>query len=188
MGASRHLPTIVLSSADRGKLGPCMQALTDRQRKFVYAMLDTGQVNHTACARVAGYQGDEDTMKVTAHRLAHDEKIQAAIQEEARKMMGAAQLVATAHLVLIATNPAHKDQLSAIKELMNRSGLAAATEHKITVTHAVDRVGVLREIEALAKDSGMDPRKLLSSYGVVVDADFTEIAPDASAEGLEDVL
>lgn len=180
----------IVSMLDRGKLGPCMGKLNDRQRQFVYAMMETGQVNHTACARAAGYQGDGNAMRVTAHRLAHDEDIQAAIQEVARKAMGAAQLVATGHLILMAQNVAHKDQLSAIKELMNRSGLQAVTEHRVSVTHSADRESVVKQIALLAREQGLDPQKLLTGYGVVVDAEFNEVeqADDASAEGLEDVL
>lgn len=169
-------------------MGPCMQKLNERQRLFVYAMLDTGMVNHSLCARKAGYQGDENTIKVTAHRLAHDEDVQAAIQEVARKAMGAAQLVATGHLILIAQNPAHKDQLSAIKQLLDRSGLGAVTEHKVTVTHNSDRESVVREIAALAREQGLDARKLLAGYGVVIDADYSEVPIEGDASGLEDVI
>ncbi len=175
----------MLDVVDRGKLGPCMTRLNERQRKFVWAMLETGQVNHSSCARAAGYEGDQDTIKGTAYRLAHDEDIQAAIQETARKAMGAAQLVATSHLILIAENPAHKDQLSAIKELLNRSGLGAVTEHKISVTHSTDRADTIRQVAMLAREQGLDPTKLLASYGVPIDAEFSEVT---GVEGLEDVI
>lgn len=185
MGSPSKTPSVLLLDArDRGKLGPCMQKLNDRQRAFVWAMMDTGQVNHKRCAQVAGYQGDDRTLAVTAHRLAHDEDIQAAIQEEARKTMGAAQLVAVSHLVLMASNPAHKDQLSAIKEVLNRSGLNTVTEHKISVTHSTDRDSIVREIAVLAKEQGLDPKKLLGNYGIVIDAEFNEVEDDDLADVL----
>ena len=167
---------VVLGSVDRGRLGPCMAALTEKQRKFVWAMLDSGGVNYTECAVAAGYDAAErQTMRVIAHELAHDERIQAAIQEEARKRMGAGALMAAGHLVLIANSPGHKDQLSAIKEILNRSGLHAVTEQRISVTHKADHGDQVKEIIRLAQENGLDPQKVLGSYGIVIDADFNEV-------------
>lgn len=171
-----------------GELGPCMQALNERQRKFVYAMLDTGQANYTACAQAAGYLGDPDVVRQTAHRLAHDEKVQAAIQEEARKRMNAAAIMATGHLVTIAANPAHKDQLSAIKEILNRTGLHAVQEYKVNHTHTVSRQEMVREVAQIAQANGLDPVKLLEAHGVTIDAEYAEVEPEGSLEGLEDLV
>jgi phage terminase small subunit len=158
-----------------GKLGPCMEKLNPRQRAFVDAMLDTGGADYTRCAKLAGYVGGEGGIRVTAHRLAHDERIQAAIQEQARKRMIGAGIMATGVLIDIAGNPAHKDQLKAATSLLDRAGLHAITESKHTVHNTSDRAEQIREIAELAREMGADPVKLLGAHGVTIDADFTEI-------------
>lgn len=178
--------TIVVIDTDRGKLGPCMLALTEKQRKFVWAMLDSGSANYTKCAAAAGYSTESmNSLRVTAHTLAHDERIQAAIQEEARKRMTAGAIMATSHLVTIADSPGHKDQLRAIQMLLDRSGLHSVTEQKVSVTHSADKDTLLREIAAMAREQGLDPQKLLKGYGVVVDAEFNEVE---DADDLGDIL
>lgn len=169
-------------------MGPAMAALRPRQRAFVIAMLETGEDNHTRCAMMAGYGGTESSIRVQAFRLAHDEKIQAAIVEQAGRRMKTGAIMATGTLLSIAKNPVHKDQLKAAVEILNRSGLHAITETKHTVEHTINDKAMVAKVVELAKGLNIDPKVLLGQYGVVLDAEFTEIAPRTGSEGLEDLL
>ena len=153
------------------------------------AMLDLGSVDHTRCAAAAGYSAGPEgssALRVTAHRLAHDEKIQAAIQEEARRRMKAGSIMAASVLLNIAGNPAHKDQLKAATQLLDRSGLHALSEHKVTVENTpADEKAMVARITELAKKLDIDPKKLLGERGIVVDAEYEIVE---SGDGLEDLL
>jgi phage terminase small subunit len=61
-----------------------MRALSAMQRRFVVAKVMLGLGNGDAC-RAAGYA--ETVAGHTAHTIAHREDVQAAIEEEARKLM-----------------------------------------------------------------------------------------------------
>lgn len=158
------------------RLGPCMAALTDLQRQFVLALLQTGCSNAKA-AQLAGYAGNADVLKSAGWRLAHDARIQAAIQEEAQKLIRSTAGMAIGVITEIARDPnvEPKDRLKAAVELLNRSGLPSQTEHKITVER-VNRTSaeIIAEIRTLAGDLGFDATPLLRSAGVV-DAEFKVI-------------
>lgn len=176
-----------LHRAEEAKLGPCMEALpTDRMRAFVYAMLDSGCSNHFLAAKSAGYIGNENTLRVTAHRLAHDERVQAALQEEARRRLMTGSILAVNALLDIVSNPAHKSRLQAANSILDRTGLHGLIEQKVTHEHTIDDKKAIARIRELALTLGVDPVKLLGTVGVV-DAEFTEI-PAATDEGLEDLL
>jgi phage terminase small subunit len=184
----------IVPRKETGKPGAAMATLTPRQREFVRAMLETGARDHTLCARMAGFTGDDNTMRVTAHRLAHDDKVLAALKEEADKRIRSGAVLGASVLSEIAMNPTHKDQLKAAIELLNRAGLITATLHKHEHAHVVstsaDEKAQIASIVEKAARLGIDPRKLLG--GIVVDAEFEEVqkpdTPAAGTEGLEDIL
>lgn len=190
---SEHTP-------DRGRLGPAMKALpTDRMRAFVMAILDLGMVDHTRAAMMAGYASENrEALRVQAHRLAHDERVQAAIQEEAKRRMTAGAAIAASKLVDFLNDPDKKVALRAIEMLMNRVGLHATTEHKVAVEHTLNEAETIARIQNLAGLLGVDAQQLLGAAGValpapakpqgeVVDAEFTVVEP-TSTDGLEDIL
>jgi phage terminase small subunit len=174
-----------------------MKACTPRQRAFVEAMLVTGGNNHKLCAMMAGYTGNDNTLRVTAHRLAHDSNVLAAIREEGDRRIRASVVMATSRLVSIAENSTdEKVALKAIDMVLNRSGLHALTEHKVSIERPTDGVEIKQRIVALAKELGLDPAKLLGhnaqmsalpapEEGETVEAEFIEIT---GREGLEDLL
>lgn len=114
-----------------------MLACDVRERRFVRALLALGvRGKATAAAKIAGYGGPKSThnaLKVQAHHLTHRPRVQAAIHEEAVKELGAGKLIAVAGLLAIASNPDHPKHFDAIRDLMDRSGMAAKTEHKMTI-------------------------------------------------------
>ena len=161
---------------EEGKLGPAMKRLNDRQRLFVLACLELGcETNHTKAAAIAGYSGNPDTMKVTAHRLAHDEKVQAALLEEAKRRVQAGTMGATALLVQTVGDETidRKVRLKAAVEVLDRGGL-----HAVREVRAPDgggeggRTEKLLRLAVLAKMLGQDPKALLGNLADVVPADL----------------
>lgn len=176
------------TAPDHGSLGPAMRALpTDRQRAFVTALLDTGN-NHTRAAKMAGYVGNEETMRVTAHRLFHDDMVQAAIHEEAIRRLSSAKIMAVSGLIEIASNsPEPKDRLKAIGMILNRVGINEKTEHTVNVNDVSKTdEAMIGRISALADKLGLDKKALLGEAGVVIDAEFTVV--ESSTDGIEDLL
>jgi hypothetical protein len=172
-----------------------MASLTDMQQRFVIAMLDLGNGNYSDAYRAAGYASDNpDSVKANAYQTAHRPNVQEALREEAKKRLNGASAMALNKLIQMAAGALdsinedgehvvapvdQKTQLKAIEMVMNRGGLQAVTEQKITVEHKSDEEQVAR-IKDLARTLGLDPRALLGRAGVVVDADFS-IVPDAKA-------
>lgn len=175
--------------ADVSEYGPAMRALNPRQRGFVIAMFETNleKPNNTDFARMAGYTGSDEALRVTAHRVAHSEKVQLAIKEEAERRTVAFLPRALGRLQDMAMDKFHKDSLAAAKHTAAIAGLAPKTHH--VIEHVHDRASLITEIQgALAILEGMgvkSPREL-----VPIDAEFEEIEEDDnhSMEGLEDIL
>ncbi len=178
---------MIITANDEGDFGPAMLALVPRQRGFVIAMLDRPDADHTACARAAGYDGQPQDVRRTAYRLAHDPKIQAAIQEEARKRIGGAAILGASVLIEIANNPKSKDadRIKAAFGLLNRAGLHEKTEVHSVVEHRGDDQAAIGRIRAMAELLGLDPKVLLGRAGVV-EAEFTDVTPDPN--DLSDIL
>lgn len=172
--------------ADTTDLGPAMRALTEKQRGFVIAMFETDLENpkYTDFARRAGYTGNDEGIRVTAHRLAHSEKIQAAIKEEADRRSTAFLPRALSRLHKITNDPFHKDTLAAAKHAAAIAGVAPKTTH--VIEHVHDRASLISEIQgalAILEAMGVkSPTEL-----VPIDTDFEEF-PSSSEEGLEGIL
>jgi hypothetical protein len=83
-----------------------------------------------------------------------------------------------------------KDRLKAAVELLNRAGLAAVSEAHLTVDHVHHLTEAQQDakIIALAKELGLDDRearKLLIDPSKIIDAEFTEVAPEKTPEQIE---
>ena len=155
--------------------GPAMKALTDMQRRFVIAMLDNGGRNATKCAAAAGYsQASRGALTVKAHELSHNERVLAAMHEEAWKRMRSFGLMAVSNLAQIADDPTNPQQLKACLGILDRVGLHAVTEHKIVKEDRTDQAMVNR-ILVLSKALKIDPKELLGTTGITIDADFKVI-------------
>jgi phage terminase small subunit len=150
-----------------------MRELTDKQQKFVIALLETGGENETGAALMAGYGTGYATR---AYELSRNPKVLAAIREEADKRICSGALMAASKLYLIAKNDTHKDQLRAIDMLMNRAGMIVQTQHKVVVEDNRTDAEVIARTVQLAKALGLDPSKVLKSVGVeYVDAEFSPV-------------
>src|SRR5579872_2043027 len=117
-------PCEPLIPVDETSLGPAMMALTPAMRAFVIAKVALGMTSIDA-AKAAGYSArSPHALGVVGSRLAHDDRIQAAILEEGQKLMRSEGPKSVHVLVAIRDDKqaAPKDRLKAATELLNRSG------------------------------------------------------------------
>ena len=158
---------------DEPEYGPKMLALTEKQRRYVLAMLSNPLSNPTQWARDAGYSDSSGAAKVIAHRNVHGPRSQAimeAAQEEAaRHLMTVGPVLAVGVMMQIARNPEHKRQLDAAVALADRSGFHVKTEHRVTVEH-VDHARMLELARRWATELGVEEMKLVGSNVVDVEA------------------
>ena len=150
-----------------------MRALaSDRQRAFVIACTQPtpeGEVNYTQAAADAGYGGSRATLAVTSHRLAHDERVQAAMLEEGQRRMGAGIPLAVASIIQIMTTATKNgERLKAAGMLLNRAGMPEKSEHEIKVTRTESMGEKVERAIRLAKEMGIDPEALLGKYGITM--------------------
>ena len=150
--------------------GPKMAALpNDRWRSFVIEWLDgskldgRGSKGYTQAARRAGFKGNDDTMRKTGYTLAHDPRIQEAIQEEARKRMVLDIPIGLVALREIAENKDHKDRLNAAKTLLDRTGLHEIHETKTTHEVITEDPMLIERIRQLALQLGVPLEKLVGT-------------------------
>ena len=121
-------------------LGPAMLALPEQRRRFVIAYTQSVSGNATEAARLAGYSDSSEGAKVAAHRLLHDERIVAAIQEwTERAVFGRGAYIGIQALIEIAADPEHRDRFKAADSLADRTGFARQTNHQVRVENADTR-------------------------------------------------
>jgi phage terminase small subunit len=131
--------------------GPCMKALPgDRHRAFVLALyqIKPGYGAHVKAAKMAGFGTTTSSAKswsVIASRLAHDEKIQAAMHEEDQKHIRASAPRAVRALAHLIEDPTHKDHARGIGMVLDRVH-PAEQRHVVDVHHHVDH-----DAEAIAQ-------------------------------------
>jgi phage terminase small subunit len=156
---------------DWPQLGQAMNSLPNNKwRNFVefYILEGPGHGAQTNAARRAGF-GKSTTkplyMARIASRLMADPRMQAAIAEEARKIVrGGAPEAARALLNLI-RNPQHRDHARGIAMLLARTDPEVA-RHDISVTHKViDEDEEARQELAALRALGTTREKLLELYG-----------------------
>jgi phage terminase small subunit len=148
-----------------------MNALPNNKwRNFVefYILEGPGHGSQTNAARRAGF-GKPTTkplyMARIASRLMADPRMQAAIAEEARKIVrGGAPEAARALLNLI-RNPEHRDHARGIAMLLARAD-PETVRHDVSVTHVViDEDEEARQELAALRALGTSREKLLELYG-----------------------
>ena len=161
--------------------GPAMLALSPMMRRYVVMWCEHPNFGPKALAKAAGYQGDDNCLAVTGHRVSHDKKVLAAMDEEASKRLRYGGAIGVAAVVKIALNEAHKDHLKAALALMDRTGRHAMSEHKVIVDdkRPETKAELIAAIKRVADEAGLDDgavQKLIGvDAGTVVDAEFEEI-------------
>jgi phage terminase small subunit len=157
---------------DWPQLGQAMNALPNNKwRNFVefYLLEKPGYGAQTNAARRAGF-GKRHTkplyMARIASRLMADPRIQAALAEEARKIVrGGAPEAANALLAMV-RDPEHRDHARAVNMVLARTDPEVA-RHDISVTHKViDEDEEARQELAALRALGTSREKLLELFGV----------------------
>lgn len=140
-----------------------MLAINAPQRRFVMAALTFPSGKDWQIAKAAGYSDRSNgALRVTAHRLFHDEKVLAALHEEAGKRLRSSTVLGVSILAKIARTDGHKDQLRAAEALLNRVGFHETSEHTVNVNHS-DRTGaaMVERIKEMARLLNVNPEQLL---------------------------
>ncbi len=167
---------------DRSDDGPALKQLTEKQRTYLLALLDNGG-NQTAAALVMNPALSQGSARAIGSTMAHNPKLIAAMKEEADRRVRIGAPLAIDVMLEIMNTPGHKDRFKAAVEVANRSGLLVIHQSEVLHTHAGQSTPeMLKRIELLARQLGVDPVKLLGSVGVkalpapkVVDAEFVEV-------------
>lgn len=153
-----------------GELGPAMRALPrESWRTFVvaYCMAPTGYGANVDAFRKAGLDKgySQATASSMAWQLLQDERIIAAIGEEARKMLRAGAPAAAKALLNLISNPDHRDHGRAIGMVLARTDPEVQRIDQ-TITHRVINPDeeALEELRA-ARALGADRAKLISLFG-----------------------
>lgn len=156
-----------LEIPDPGMPGPAMLALNTRRQAFVMACLGQGvKVDHTKAAIAAGYgSGSRNALHVSAHRLAHDEKIQAAILEEGKRRLQTFVPAAIACLgrMIGDEKVSPRERILASGMILDRGGIVPGSEHKITVNHNETREQKLLAIAAFCREAEIPLRQFLGN-------------------------
>jgi hypothetical protein len=156
----------------------------ERWRDFVRLWLD-GCKNHAEAARRAGFQGDNDVIKVTAYRLSHDDRIQKAIQAEARRRLNSQIPLALRVTEEIMQDVLHKDRAAVAKTVLDRAGLHEVREERHTHEFIGDSPELLKRVALLAERLGMPVEKLIGREAAKrlepVEVEFAEIEKSEEA-------
>jgi hypothetical protein len=149
-------PLVVVPDHDES-LGPAMQRLTPKQRRFVMELRygPVGYGSEVRAARAAGYgtpTSSDMSLRVLAHQALHSPRIQVALREVGGKIIRAEAFQSIRNVTTIANDFNHKDCLKANLCLLDRGGFAVETHHTITVEHVdhdAEAVGELRTLKGL---------------------------------------
>jgi phage terminase small subunit len=161
--------------AEPFEYGPKMAALTELQRNYIKAQASAPFANPTVWCRMAGYSDSSKAAKVTAFRMKHDPRLEAAAHEYASHMMHRdGPVLAVSVMMRIARNDKHPRQLHAAEAIADRIGLHRLSEHKVMVEHRDESVEAkVERIRMLAQLLGVDVGTLLG--GNVVDRPPAEV-------------
>lgn len=140
-----------------------MLALNPAQRRFAIAAVMYPLAKDWQIAKAAGYSDrSHGALRVTAHRLFHDEGVLAAIRECADKEVRSGAMLGIATIKKIVRNDGHRDQFKAAALL---AGLNRFTvDQTINVNqHVTDNSGkaIMERIRRAAAVLGVDPATLL---------------------------
>jgi phage terminase small subunit len=150
------------------ELGPRMQALPERERKFVWFYLtNEGPPNGAQAARDAGYSDSSEGAKVRAHALLHRERVILALEEVGKQafrgLLGPA-VKAAAQLI---QNEKHADHSKAVFTTLARLGLGEKSSvdvnvsGEVSVNHTDAALNDLRTLLGL----GVAREKLIEIFG-----------------------
>lgn len=165
----KELAVVIPEFGDRSHDGKAMRALNDSHHDFVLAMI-TQKPHPKAPARAAEAVGLAPRY---GYQLMRDERILAALREEATKRIAGAALFGVDVMLEIAADKSHKDRYKAAKDLAALNGFNA--EQRIVVEHVTeDTKALIAQIKTMAQELGLDPQKLIRQAGII-EGEFTEV-------------
>ena len=176
------------------RLGPKMNALVPKRRAFVQALMNQGTRNATQAAAAAGYsQVSNESLRVQASNLMHDDAVQEAIQEEAKRRITTMLPLALETVAAIMENPQEggATRLKAATTVMDRTGVHAVSE-RITREEPLERdPDQIKRIMGLAQVLGLPIEQLLGArlaqHPTPMITDAVE-EPLPTMEGLEGLI
>lgn len=120
------------------ELGPKMQALPERERKFVWFYLtNDGAPNGAQAARDAGYSDSSEGAKVRAHALLHRERVILALEEVGRKAFRGLLGPAVKAAAKLIDNDKHADHSKSVFTTLARLGLGEKSTLDVNVSGEV---------------------------------------------------
>lgn len=180
----------LLPAPPREHLGPAMSKLSPKRQEFVRQYVGLGQRNAKQAYIRAGYNAStENSAAVNGCVLLHNADVQAAVKEYCLST-----LVALAPTALrVAGDLLESPQTDAAvragiaKTIMDRTGLIAQTEHKVTVEHIGSDPRALEEARQLVQSLGLTEEQVQSLLGrtvaaKVIDAAYVDITDPAEPE------
>jgi hypothetical protein len=172
---------------DAPEWGPAMAALSEKRRAFVVALFDENAPNKgnglfVFAARLAGYgtpTSSKQSLGVIAGRIAHDDRVQAAIVEYSHRALRAIPPEAIRALKDLIRDPKHKDHARAIAMVIDRAD-PLQTVHTVRVEDvrppSVEVTqAVLDRIEALMQRAGLAPP------AKVIDGNYRDVTEQESS-------
>jgi hypothetical protein len=127
---------------------------SDRHRAFVLALYQVppGYGAHVKAAKLAGFGTSTSSAKswsVIATRLAHDEKILAALHEEDQKRIRASAPRAIRALQSVIENPEHRDHVRGVAMVLDPAEQRHVVEHHHVIDHDAEAIAQLRMLKSL---------------------------------------
>lgn len=172
-------------------LGPAMSKLNLRRQAFVRAYVARGRRNASAAYKDAGYTCANDSVAaVNGCLLLHNEFVQEAIKEYCLKQLVALGPVSIGVAGEMLENPQTDPSVRAklVTAIWDRTGLAAKTEHKVTVEHIGDDPRALAEARSLVSSLGLSDHQIQNLLGrtmagKVVDAEYEDVTEEPGGQG-----
>jgi hypothetical protein len=190
------------------EFGPCMRVLTTRWQRACLALFQT-RGNMSEALRLAGYKSDNrHSLKATAWKIFHDDRMRAAVREVAGRMIETSEpeLLATTFEIMRDAGIDTRDRLAAIRMVWDRAN-PVLTKHHLSVEHhlsvdetdvehyrALQKLGApqsaflarfghngLERVRVMVLAADEKQRKVESDAGII-DGEFREVGADDGEE------
>ena len=155
---------------DWGQLGPALRALPNDAWRIFCLELVTGSPGHGRYARAAraarlGEGSTPANVAKLAWKIAHDDRMIAAVAEESRKYLRGSHPEAVAALLNMIRDDKHRDHGRAVLSLLDRVD-PIVSKQNIEVTHKIINPDqeALEELRAL-RQLGVSREKMIETFG-----------------------
>lgn len=127
--------------------------------------------------KAAGWEGTEGSLRVSAHRIFHDHRMQAAVIEESKKAFVGLVPLARDKMEEILQTPGHPKQFDASRTILDRAGIVERREEHVTHEITMSPENQQR-VALLAKRLGIPVQKLVGNrQAPVIEAEYAEVKP-----------